>query len=141
MLNSQIFSEADLGLLQHPTHHLFRIYFKLCPNDSYFDSGEKKKILNLCQEIIQEDVLTISFSSKLIGNLVAAFPTITLGPFYYRALEMDKAKVIQRSNGNYDALVSLFKEAKKELCWWITNIVSSLQHFHVSDPDITIYTD
>ena len=102
---------------------------------------KKKKILNLCQEIIQEDVLTISFSSKLIGNLVTAFPTITLGPFYYRALEMDKAKVIQRSNGNYDALVSLFKEAKKELCWWITNIVSSLQHFHVSDPDITIYTD
>ena len=51
---------------------------------------KKEKILNLCHEILKEDVVIIIFLSKLIGNLVAAFPTVTLGPFYYRALEMDK---------------------------------------------------
>ena len=30
---------------------------------------------------------------------------------------------------------------KKELSWWNTNIMYSFQHIHVSDPDITIYTD
>ena len=68
---------------------------------------KKEKILNLCQEILREDVVTIRFLSKLIGNLEAAFPTVTLGPYYYRALEMDKAKALQQSNGNYDASVGL----------------------------------
>ena len=102
---------------------------------------KKEKILNLCHDILKEDVVTIRFLSKLIGNLVAAFPAVTLGPFYYRALEMDKAKALRLSNGNYDASVRLSNEAKKELSWWITNIMSSLQHIHVPDPDITIYTD
>ena len=58
---------------------------------------KKEKILNLCQEILQEDEVTIRFLSKLIGNLVATFLAVTLGPFYYRALEMDKAKALQQS--------------------------------------------
>ena len=38
-------------------------------------------------------------------------------------------------------LIILSNEAKKEQCWWIANIISNLQHIHVPDPDITIYTD
>ena len=59
----------------------------------------------------------------------------------YIALETDKAKALQQSNGNYDASVRLSNEAKKELCWWITNVMSSFQHIHVPDPDIIIYAD
>ena len=44
---------------------------------------KKEKILNLCNEILKEDVVTIRFISKLTGNLVAAFPAVTLGPFHY----------------------------------------------------------
>ena len=72
---------------------------------------KKEKILNLCHDILKEDVVTIRFLSKLIGNLVAAFPAVTLGPFYCRALEMNKAKVLQLSNGNYDASVGLSIES------------------------------
>ena len=102
---------------------------------------KKGKILNLCHEILNKDLVTTRFLSKVIGNLVAASPAVTLGPFYYRALEMDKAKALQLSNGNYDPSVRLSKEAKKERSWWITNIMSSFQHIYVPDPDITIYTD
>ena len=55
---------------------------------------KKEKILNLCHEILKEDVVTIRILSKLKGYLVAAFPAVALGPFYYRALEMDKAKTL-----------------------------------------------
>ena len=55
---------------------------------------KKEKKLNFCQEIFSEDVVTIRFLSKLIGNLVAAFPAVTLGLFYYRALETDKTKAL-----------------------------------------------
>ena len=63
---------------------------------------KKEKILNLCHEILKDDVVRIRFLSKRIGNLVAAFPAVTLGPFYYRALEMGKAKGLRLSSGNYD---------------------------------------
>ena len=33
------------------------------------------------------------------------------------------------------------KRMRKEISWWITNIMSSLQYIHVPKPDITIYTD
>ena len=88
-------------------HNFFRIYFKLCPNAITLTLENKEIILNLCHEILKEDVVTIRFLSKLIGNLVAAFPAVTLGPFYYRALEMDKTKALRLSNGNYDASVRL----------------------------------
>ena len=55
---------------------------------------KNEKILNLCHEILKEDVVTIRILSKLKGYLVAAFPAVALGPFYYRALEMDKAKTL-----------------------------------------------
>ena len=106
-----------------------------------FTLEEKEKKLNFCQEILREDVVTIRFLSKFTGNLVVAFPAVALEPFYYRALEMDKAKASQQSNGNYDASVRLSNDAKKELCWWITNIKSSLHHIYVPDPDITFCTD
>ena len=55
---------------------------------------EKKKKLNLCQEILREYVVKKRFLSKLTGDLVAVFPAVTLEPFYYRALETDKAKAL-----------------------------------------------
>ena len=59
-------------------YHLPRIYFKLCPNDNYVNSGEKK----ISQEILRQDVVTIRFLSKNIGNLVAAFRAVILGTFF-----------------------------------------------------------
>ena len=102
---------------------------------------KKEKILNLCHDILKEDVVTIRFLSKLIGNLVAASPAETLRSFYHRASERHKAKALPLSNRNYDASVRLSNETKKELYLWTTNIISSLNHIHVPDPDITIYTD
>ena len=54
---------------------------------------------------------------------------------------MDTNKALQQSSGNFDASIRLPNEAKKELCWCITNITYSLQHNHVPDPDIIIYTN
>ena len=51
----------------------------------------------------------IRFLSKLIGNLVAAFSAVTLGPFSYRASELNVI-VLQYSNGNYDASIRLSNE-------------------------------
>ena len=74
---------------------------------------KKEKILNLCHNIFKEDVVTVRFPSEFIGNLVAAFPAVALSLFYYRALEMDKAKALRLSHGNYDTSIRLSNEVKK----------------------------
>ena len=102
---------------------------------------KKEKILNLCQDVFREYVIRIRWLLKLIRNLGVAFPAVTMGQFHYRALKKDKAKILQQFNGNCDTSVRLSNEAKKELCWLITNIKSSLQHIYALDPDITIYND
>ena len=53
---------------------------------------------------------------------------------------MDKTKTLRLPDGDYDAAVRL-SNLTNDLSWWITNIMSSLQHVHVPDPGITIYTD
>ena len=70
-----------------------------------------EKNLNPCQEILRENSVA-RFLSKLIGNLVQAFLAVKLGPFYYIALETDKATVLLQSNGNYHASVRLYNKAK-----------------------------
>ena len=55
---------------------------------------KKNKKINLYEENFREDAVTIRFLSKLIANLVATFPAVTLGPLYYKALETDKAKAL-----------------------------------------------
>ena len=102
---------------------------------------KKDKKINLYQKILREDVVALRFLSKLRRNLVAYFPAVILRRFYYRTLEMDKAKVLKQSKGNYDPSVRLSNEAKKELCWWITNKMYSLQHIHALDAGTSIYTN
>ena len=120
-----------------PIKYINYLGFLLNSVQMTFTLALKKKEKN----VVTEDVVTIRFLSKLIGDLVAASPAVTLGTFYYRALEPDKTKALHQSNGNCDASVRLSNEAKKELYWWITIIMSSLQHIHVPDSEITFYTD
>ena len=68
---------------------------------------KKDKILNLFHETLKANVVTRRFLSKLKGKLLAAFPAVRVGQFYYRALEMDKTKTLRLSNGDYDAAVRL----------------------------------
>ena len=111
-------------------YHLFRIIL---------NSGEKN-FKPLPRNYLQRCTYNKIFI-KTYREFSSSFSCINFGSFYYRVLETDEAKVLQQYNGNYDTSVRLSNEAKKELCWWITNIMSSLQHIHVPDPDITIYTD
>ena len=114
----------SLGFTIHPDKSKFIptqyiIYLEFILNSAQMTitlTLEKKGIiLRLCQAIIKEYVVTIRFLSKLIGNSVAAFPGVALGPYYYKALELYNAKTLQQSNGNYDASVRLSNEVKKEL--------------------------
>ena len=58
-------------------HQLPRICFKYCPNDCHLTLERKEKPLNLCQEALGEDIVTIRFLSKPMTYLEVAFPAVT----------------------------------------------------------------
>lgn len=58
-------------------HQLPRIYFKYCPNDCDLTLERKEKPLNICQETLGEDIVTIRFLSKPMTYLEVAFPAVT----------------------------------------------------------------
>ena len=79
-----------------PTQYIIYLEFILNSVQITITLTVEKKgvILRLCQAIIKEDVVTIRFLSKLVGNSVEAFPAVALGPYYYKALESYKAKTL-----------------------------------------------
>ena len=76
-----------------------------------------------------------------IGNMVASFPAVPLGPLFYRALETDKIVGLKRHRQNYDAEIELSNEACSELVRWKHNIKNLFQDLVIPKPDITIFTD
>ena len=53
---------------------------------------KRNKIHNLCLEILQKGKITLHTLASVIGNFVASFPAVPLGPFFYRNLEHQKIK-------------------------------------------------
>ena len=102
---------------------------------------KKNKICNLCLEILQKEKITLRTLASVIGNFVASFPAVPLGPFFYRNLEKQKILGLKLHNGKFDANITLNVESKKEIYWWINNIFESFAPLNIPDPDITIYTD
>ena len=102
---------------------------------------KKSKIHNLCLETLQKQKNTLWTLASAIGNFVASFPAVPLGPFFYRNLEKQKILGLKLHNGKFDTNITLTVESKKEIYWWKNNIFESFAHLNIPDPDIAIYTD
>ena len=76
-----------------------------------------------------------------MGQIVANFPGVMHGPLYYRNLEGDKFQALKTNRGNFDADMSLSKEASKELKWWIANVEIAFNVVSHDKPQYTITTD
>ena len=85
------------------------------------------KIKDLCEYMLQNSELTIRDVAKLIGNLVAAFEAVPMGQLYYRCLETQKIEALVRSQGDFDALITLNKSSLLEIKWWHDNIESAFK--------------
>ena len=140
----------NLGFTIHPTKSILtpaqRITFLGFVTDSVqmileITEEKKNKIHNLCLEILQKEKITLRTLASVIGNFVASFPAVPLGPFFYRNLEKQKILGLKLHNGKFDANITLNVESKKENYWWKNNIIKSFAPPNIPDPDITTYTD
>ena len=104
-------------------------------------SDKKQKIKDLCVETLRHNSLSIRDVAKLIGNLIATFEAVLLGPLYYRSLEIDKINALKQYSGDFDAKISLSTQSRTDILWWISNIDLAFKSLIPLPIDIVIYTD
>ena len=102
---------------------------------------KKENLLSTLKSLLILNDCKIKVLARLLGKLVAACPAIKYGWLYTKSLESEKLKALERSKGNYKAIMFLSKEIKEDLCWWINNIPGSSKSFKVESYAKTIYTD
>jgi len=102
---------------------------------------KKEKIKYLCETSLSLKSITVRNLATVIGNLVAAFPSVTYGKLHYRHLEAEKIAAVKYSKQNFDSTLILTKKSKLELLWWKNNILDSYHKIHLVSPDKIIFTD
>ena len=83
---------------------------------------KKEKLLKLINETLAKGSVKIRQVASLIGKMVSSCPGSLYGPLYYRNIEHDKNIFLKRNRGNYEKLMQLSDESKKEILWWKENI-------------------
>ena len=100
-----------------------------------------QKLLNLCQDTLKQEVISLRNLASLIGKLQATSPAISMAPMQVRALQQDLIKG-QQQELMYESEVKLSLESLGELRWWVNNItLSQGAPMKMGTPDTVIYTD
>ena len=103
--------------------------------------NKSEKIVSICRNYLSSKKSTIRELCTVIGNLVASFPAVTHGKLFYRQLENEKIAALKEAKGQFDAAVSLSKQATEDLQWWLSNIPGSKAPITRGQPDLVIETD
>ena len=99
------------------------------------------EVLLVVEQLRAKSQMKIEEVASVVGKLVAAFPGVAYGPLHYRELEKVKIAALSRSKGNFSATMTLNKEAKDELTWWLDNLQSAEGVVTRRRPDLYIETD
>lgn len=65
--------------------------------------------------------MTVFQLASFIGLIINAFFAVLEAPLHYRCLERDKIHGLSGTD-NFDNILTLSKESKQELLWWINNV-------------------
>ena len=68
---------------------------------------KKRKIFDLCQEVLVKEYVSIRLVSKLLGKFTSSFQAIKYGQLHYRDLERLKTKALKINKGNFDKKTSI----------------------------------
>ena len=99
-----------------------------------------KKISKLCTRMENQRCTSAKNLAEITGILQFAIKVIPMGNLHYR--NMQKQIKIATEKGDWSSKITLNKESKEELRWWIINIKKQNQNYIRSPPiNIIIKTD
>ena len=86
-------------------------------------SDEKAKVtIELIQEFLEEETVTIRALAKIVGTLVALNPGNCVGSVFWRRLDIEKGTRLAEAKGDFDSIISISDIARQDLQWWLVNI-------------------
>lgn len=77
----------------------------------YLHQEKVKKIINMCQEVLKSDRVSVRKLAEVIRNLTASLQAVHQAPIHYRHLQIAKYQVLKKGQ-DYDALVFLSQAFK-----------------------------
>lgn len=99
------------------------------------------KVKEACGTLMALGLPTIRQVACVIGKIISSFPGVMYGQLYYRTLEHTKTLALKTAKGDFDSQMILTEDCKKELQWWVDNIVSSHNVITHGQPSNTLTTD
>ena len=94
-----------------------------------------------CESALQVRKITIRQVARILGLLVSCFPGVMWGPLHYRQLESDKTEALKNSKGNFNEIMQISEAAKKDIAWWVSNIMDSYNVISHGTPHVHLYSD
>ncbi len=100
-----------------------------------------QKIMTLCGKIQKRNKITIRELAEVIGKLVALEQGVSGGSIFIKRMEIDRNEALKESDGDYDAEMTVSKETKMDLQWWIDNLPGGKREIIIPDPSVVITSD
>ena len=139
-----------LGFIIHPVKSVFKPSREIKLLGFVINSLDMTiKLTKEKATTLRDDCLTLSCTkyptirkvAQVIGKIISSFPGVKHGPLHFRFLERDKSSFLKSHKGNFDAHMSLSKEAHDELQWWSDNVTTSFNVIRHDNPSHTLTTD
>ena len=73
--------------------------------------------------------------------MASGFPAVEYGPLCYRKLEKDKTIALSKNKGNFQASMTISKEAMTELRWWLETLRGCFKNILTPSVDLVLYSD
>jgi len=104
-------------------------------------SEKVEKILNQCEKLLSQKVVSILELTKLLGKLTSSAVAVLAAPLHYRKIQRSQINALWKSQSYHTSIV-LSEEVKLELKWWLENLkLSNGKSLLMSEPDLVMSTD
>ena len=78
---------------------------------------KKRKIFDLCQEVLLKESVSIRVVSKQLGKFTSSFQAVKYGQLHYFDLENLKTKALKINKSNFDKKISIDPHGKQHIIW------------------------
>ena len=102
---------------------------------------KKKKVFDLCQEVLLKESSFTRLVSKLLGKLTISFQFIKYGQPHCSELERLKTEALNINKGNFDKEITIDPHVKQDKIRYKNNILRSLNTIRIENLSFTTRTD
>lgn len=137
------FAISETKSVKQPTQQLAMLGFTLDSGNMLVHLTDKKAqtIKNMCLSLNQNNSCSLQHLAEIIGKIVSTFPGVEYGQMHYRGLDILKTKGLRWNAGKFAAQVNLNKAARRDLRWWIGNVMGSCKQISHGNPSVVMMTD